>query len=174
MAERFFVAQTLPVHEEIAAINLRAQDFEVFYPTRAADPKVMKRIRKLFGGYPAGLIPIISGYVFVRFDRDASRWRSINGTRGVRRILGEFEKPTPVPIGVIEEMKDRWATGDYEKKPEPIPFRYGDKIRITAGPFADRRGEVEEVVEDEVQVILHMFGRLLTAPFRHDSVAFAG
>lgn len=170
MGERFFVVQTLPAAEATAAINLRAQKFTTFYPTRAVDEKTAKRLRRLFSANATGTVPIISGYIFTMFDRDQDRWRSINGTRGVKRILGDPERPTPVPIGAVEEMMSRWTAGEYEKRAEPIPFKYGDKLRITAGAFADRLASFDSAVGDELQVVLDLFGRELKIPLLRTAV----
>ena len=173
MGERFFVGQTLPASEHVAAVHLRLQRFEAWYPTKPVDPRSSRRLKKLFGLKTIADVPIISGYIFIKFDRELRPWRSINGTRGMRGILGAPEWPTPVPVGVVEEMMERWAAGDYALVDAPVPFRYGDRLRITAGAFADRVATFDAADGDELQVVLDLFGRELKIPLMRDAVVAA-
>ena len=42
---------------------------------------------------------------FVVIDPEHDRWRSVNGTFGVRHLITQGNQPLPVPISVIESLK---------------------------------------------------------------------
>ena len=75
-----------------------------------------------------------SGYIFVALDPDRDRWRSINGTFSVARLVCAHGRPTPVPTGVVEALL---ATVD---ETGLVRFdgglRPGQPVRVLTGPFA--------------------------------------
>ena len=113
------------------------------------------------GGMPAGLrrvsAPLFPRYIFVILDRSRDRWRSINGTLGVDRLLMQGGEPQPVPHGVVENFVD---SADAEGN---IDFHYqlreGQTLRVMAGPFADLVGQLEWLDDKgRVRVLLELMG----------------
>ena len=90
-------------------------------------------------------------------DRTKDRWRSINGTLGVDRLLTYDGEPQPVPHGVVESLI---SAADPDGG---IRFHFdlkeGETIRVTAGPFADLVGQLERLDENgRVKVLLDLMG----------------
>ena len=49
--------------------------------------------------------PIFPRYLFVVLDLDRDRWRSVNGTFGVARlVMMAGDRPQPAPHGVVEAL----------------------------------------------------------------------
>lgn len=76
----WYVVQIKPNAEAIAKRNLLRQGLNVFAPfedvtTRKANKLV--EVRR----------PLFSGYLFVRFDSQFVRWRTVNSTVGVNRLV---------------------------------------------------------------------------------------
>lgn len=94
---RWYVAQTRARQERLALMNLEAQKFEVFLPQILKTTRHARRHRLVKSA-------VFPGYLFVRLDPDQHRWRSVNGTIGVSRLLTANERPTPAPIGVVEAL----------------------------------------------------------------------
>jgi transcription elongation factor/antiterminator RfaH len=147
---RWYAVHCQPHREGAAAAHLRNQDFAVFLPKRE---KVVRHARKI----EKVRRPFFPGYLFVDLDIDHERWRSINSTVGVIRVVMQGDHPAPAPIGVIEAIKAACSSDDI------LHFRpdlsVGQKVRVVDGPFADFVGELDQVTDSErVQVLLDIMG----------------
>src|SRR5271154_5448708 len=90
--ERWHVAQTLHHRENLANVHLVAQSFKVFLPRLRKTVRHSRKVRETIS-------PVFPGYIFVALDVERDRWRSINGTFGVARLLSAEGRPIPVPGG---------------------------------------------------------------------------
>lgn len=168
MSERFYVAQCLPSQESIAALNLRNQKFETYYPTETKERRIKVRNAVRTTSH---IVPLFPGYVFVAFDHLRDAWRSINGTRGVRRLLGEGEKPVAVPEGFVDELRRQCALGVFDQSAARDVIRAGESVRIESGSFAGLIGECIEARAKSVRVLLSCFGGAVRVTFSPDNVA---
>ncbi|SFM65889.1 transcriptional antiterminator RfaH [Pleomorphomonas diazotrophica] len=134
--ERWFAAMTQPQREGVAVDNLRRQGFHTFSPLE----KVVRRhARKTV----ATTAPVFRGYVFVRMDPVLARWRSINGTLGVRSLVTNGNAPLPIRRGVVETLV---ASTNADGILEFIdPLQAGMKVRLRAGALADELGVIERL-----------------------------
>lgn len=147
---RWYAVHCQPHREGGAANHLANQQFEVFLPRRE---RVRRHARKI----ETVLRPFFPGYLFIRLDLSRDRWRCVNSTFGVVRIVMQNDRPAAAPQGVVEALRDacdekgllRW-----EAKLEP-----GQKIRVVMGPFAEFVGELDELTEaGRVRVLLDIMG----------------
>lgn len=96
------------------------------------------------------------GYLFVALDLKREHWRSINGTRGVIRLVGcggsEEATPTPVPTGIVERLKELSAPNGELRFDEVLSA--GDRVRILGGPFDALCGVLQEAGDKERVTIL--------------------
>jgi transcriptional antiterminator RfaH len=149
--ERWFVVHTRPHAESRAASHLDNQGYHTFYPRCR---KTSRHARKT----STVLAPLFPRYLFVRFDLARTQWRNVNGTFGVARLVGTEETPLPVPEGVVEALRD--SLGEEGILDRVRPFRIGQAVRITAGPFADLIGTLQQLDDaGRVRVLLALFGR---------------
>ena len=148
--ERWYVARTLPQRELQAAKQLANQDFRAFVPRYWKNRRHARRVETISA-------PLFPRYIFVILDRSRDRWRSINGTLGVERLLIQGGEPQAVPHGVVESLVD---CVDAEGN---INFHYqlreGQTLKVTAGPFADLVGQLEWLDDNgRVGVLLELMG----------------
>ena len=148
--ERWYVARTLAQRERQAVQQLANQDYRSFLPLFLKNRRHARKVETIS-------TPLFSRYLFVVFDRTRDRWRSINGTLGVERLLMCGGEPQPVPPGLVENLI---LTADDENI---IHFDYalrpGQKVKVTAGPFADLIGRLERLDEKgRVAVLLELMG----------------
>ncbi len=155
---KWYVFVTQTHKEQLAVEQLQAQSFDVFLPMHLRTVlHARKRLTKS--------VPLFPGYGFVGFNRELDSWRSINGTRGVKYLISQNERPTPIPCEVISSLKyleDEEGLVSFESCLKP-----GDKVCFIAGPFfgligklsnVDRKGRVEillKMLNGEVQVKTH-------------------
>jgi transcription elongation factor/antiterminator RfaH len=155
-----------PYAEDRAIDNLARQSFTTFCPRVR---KTVRHARKL----AHILAPMFPNYLFVRLDVLRDHWRSINGTRGVVRLLTQGDTPIPVPAGIVEGLKVRV---DWENVVDFTPaLQAGDTVRISGGPFAELIGTLEYLDEaGRVCVLLDLMGRAVSVVMRTHMVAPAG
>ena len=145
---RWFAVNTQPQREELAALHLLDQGHQVFLPRHA---RLVRHARKLEQRVTA----LFPGYLFVRLDPERARWRAVNGTRGVRAILSDGDRPLPVRRGVVEAIMAETGPGGVLAMPDEL--HTGDRVRVFDGPFADLSGTVQGLSGAErVRVLLDL------------------
>jgi transcription elongation factor/antiterminator RfaH len=148
--KRWYAVQCLAHREAGAAAQLRNQDFSTFLPRRRRLARHARRIEiKLTSFFP--------GYLFVQLDLSRDRWRSVNGTFGVARLVMCGDQPVPVPRGVVENLQ---ANCDLDGILDWQPaLTLGEDVRILSGPFADLVCELEGLdAQGRVRVLLEIMG----------------
>lgn len=150
--ERWFAVQSQCHREAGAALQLRNQGFRVFLPLRARTRRHARRI-------DIRLVPFFPGYLFVALDLGRDRWRSVNSTYGVQRLVmaGCESRPMPVPTGVIEALHH-----EADARGCLVPddrLRVGEPVRILAGPFNDIVGELVQLDDSgRIRVLIELLG----------------
>lgn len=128
----WFVVATKPRKEAQAAFNLDNQGFDVFLP------KVRKTIRHA-RRTSVGVAPLFPAYLFLEAS-SADRWRSVNGTMGVKHILTSSDRPLTVEPGFVEALLCRSdSSGVIDLEPGP---GLGDAVELLEGPFARQIGRL--------------------------------
>lgn len=147
---RWYAVHALPRAEERAARELAAQGFATFLPRIVRTVRHARRLE-------TRTVPLFPRYLFVRLDPARERWRAVNGTIGVARLLACGEWPQPVPPGIVEALR---ASCDRAGVLAPqAGWRAGQKVRLVAGPFAERIGELCRVDgPGRVRVLLALMG----------------
>jgi transcriptional antiterminator RfaH len=161
--ERWFVAQTLHQREKLAALHLGAQGFRSFLPRFRKTIRHARQLREV-------VAPVFPGYIFLILDTERDRWRSINGTFGIARLVSAHGRPVPVPRGTVEAMIEAMdQRGLVRLGTDLTP---GQAVRVIAGPFAGGLGVLERLDgKARVRVLLQIMGG--EAPFSMDRAALA-
>ncbi|WP_292164081.1 transcription termination/antitermination NusG family protein [Mesorhizobium sp.] len=135
-AVRWYAASVFPGKEDVAERHLRMQGFDPFVPRCEKTTRHARRIETR----PAAYFP---GYMFIALDVALQRWRSVNGTFGVRSLIMQGERPLPVPSGLVERFI-ALTGGD-----GLLDFRggltAGASVRILSGPFAEMIGRLDRL-----------------------------
>ncbi|MFT4039659.1 MAG: transcription termination/antitermination protein NusG [Thermomicrobiales bacterium] len=101
---------------------------------------------------------VFPGYVLVRMEMDDDTWYALRNTPGVTGFVNINNVPIPLPDTEVQGiLKGMTAEAPKVK----VSFSVGDSVRITDGPFADFRGEIDEINQEKgkIRVLVSFFGR---------------
>ena len=161
--ERWYVARSLPHKEHSAKQRLIAQGFCTFLPMQ---DRTLRHARKIM----TVCRPVFPRYLFVRFDPMTTKWRSINGTIGLDRLIMRGDVPEPVRPGVVESLIA--SVDDRDRLQFRQTLKCGDQVRLLCGPFAEQLGILEHLGSNErVQVLLSFLGGPIPVQVDRTSVA---
>lgn len=160
--QRWYVVATNPARETMAAIQLQNQGFKAYLPTRS---KSVRHARKSV----IVAAPLFPGYLFVELDPDRVRWRSINGTIGVRSLLSADSRPLPLPVGFVEGLL---RLSDTEGRvcfgPKLVA---GEKAILLSGPFSDRIGIIlSTAANGRVKLLLELLSSSVPVETRAENL----
>jgi transcriptional antiterminator RfaH len=152
---RWYVVYTQPRCEERALWHLSKQGFRCFLPK-------LSKLRSHARRKAMILEPLFPRYLFARFDCSMTRWRAINGSRGVVQLLTQGPEPIPVPQGVIERLVAETDAGGATSLSALGVLWQGRKVRINDGVFAGQTAEIEALPASgsaRVRLLLSLLGR---------------
>lgn len=149
---RWYVVQARHLSEQRAVHELENQGFEAFLPCYLRKRRHARKVTFA----PAPLFP---GYLFVRLDPARQRWRSINGTYGVARLVAGESGPLPIADAVVEGLRARRDGQGYIALSQRPDFAPGQVVRIRSGSFAETLGLFEGFRDqDRIAVLLDLLG----------------
>jgi transcriptional antiterminator RfaH len=148
--ENWYVIQTKPKKEPEAESYLLTKGVEAFNP-------LMETFALRNGRMNKALKPLFPGYIFGKFDLEEN-YPLVRWARGVKKILGFGEYPTPISEEVVEIIKERTDVQGIVRVGHH--FKPNDLIRIKTGPLKDLLGVFERWVCDSerVRVLLNLIG----------------
>jgi len=127
-------------------------------------PKKEFQVEKLFteGGFRVynpkyfhekRIKPFFPGYEFVYFEYPA-QYQLVRYTRGVKKVVGTRESPTPISEDVIDEIKAREINGLIELQKYGEEPEVGDEIEVMEGPLKGLRGVFKREISDKERVMI--------------------
>jgi len=146
----WFLAQIKPNSHSIAKRNLVQQGFETFLPLQEENKRSQ-------GRFVMQMRPLFPGYLFVALDSWQGRWRAVNSTHGISRLVSLGAKPTPVPSELVNQLMQRC---DAEGRLQPPKLlKAGDKLTLSKGPFLGFVATVESIAPNRrICVLLDIMG----------------
>ena len=143
-------------------MQLRAQGFRPFLPMMRKTIRWRARLRNV-------VAPMFPRYLFVPIDPQRGRWRCINGTFGVVRLVSFGDRPHPTPVGLVEGMlalSDEQGLVQLERN-----FKPGERVKVATGPFTDVIGECERLDgHGRVRVLLNIMGGSVAVSLDRESL----
>lgn len=166
-ATSWYVVQTQPNAERKAVFNLTRQDYHVYLPLYLRRRKHARRV-DMFRS------PLFPRYLFLAADEAAQRWRAIQSTIGVSRLVCHGDSPAAVPAQVVDQLRAREdAEGLIRLAKRPI-FAPGDKVRVQDGVFDSCLGLFEGLKDGErIAILLDFLGRKVRVLIDADFVTAA-
>lgn len=139
------------IESRVEAFDMGDRVFEIVVPTQ-------DEIEIKDGQRKTVQKKVFPGYVLVRMMMDEDTWYQLRNTPGVTGFVSQDNKPLPLQgdaaRSVIQGM-------EAEAPKVTMSFALGDTVRIIDGPFADFRGEIDEINNEKgkVKVLVSFFGR---------------
>jgi transcriptional antiterminator RfaH len=148
--ECWYVVQTKPKREDQARGYLISKGIETFHP-------LMEYVSTKNGKVSTSLKPLFPGYIFSRFDFQKD-YSLVKWGRGVNKIIGVGDYPTPVPSEVIQIIQQR--TDERHVARQVLHLCPRDTVRITSGPLKDLVGIFDRWVSDSdrIRILLNLIG----------------
>jgi transcriptional antiterminator NusG len=139
------------IESKIEARDLGDRVFELVIPTR-------EEIEIRQGQRHTVIKKLFPGYVWVRMHLDEETWYELRNTPGVTGFISSQNKPVELSD---EEVQGVLSGMTAEPPKVKMQFAVGDTVRITDGPFADFRGEIDELNNEKgkIKVLVSFFGR---------------
>ncbi len=165
---RWYVAKTRPNAEGKALFHLERQGFDVYLP------RFLRRIShaRRTSWQPRPLFP---NYVFVAMSAAQQRWRAINSTIGIAHLICDQRGPVPVPVGIVEGLRDNEDGAGLVLTGRKVPFAEGAEVEIMSGAFADHVGQFVAATDDErVVILLNLMGRQVATKVNLDAITAHG
>ncbi len=136
--KNWFVLNTKPKKEFHVEKIFTEAGFRIYNPKYKQDERIK---------------PFFPGYEFILFDFP-EQYRLVKYTRGVKRIVGTEEGPTPIPEEVLDALKAREEDGliellKYGEEPE-----LGDEIEVVEGPLKGLKGIFKKELSDADRVLI--------------------
>ena len=139
------------IETRIEALDLTDRVYEIVVPTQ-------EEIEIRSGQRHQVQKKVFPGYVLVRMEMDDDTWYALRNTPGVTGFVNINNVPIPLPDHEVQSIiKGMTAEAPRVK----VSFQVGDTVRITDGPFADFRGEIDEINQErgKIRVLVSFFGR---------------
>ena len=164
--KRWYVVYTQVNGENLAALHLRRQGYDVYLPRYSKVVSHARYLKKV-------LRPLFQRYLFVNLDIETELWRSINNTHGVTCLVSAGERPIPVPDTIVEQLQNREDKCGLIPLAEPI-FTPGQQLEVVEGPLALSNVFFKKLTDNErVVVLLKLLGREVQATIPVRSVVAA-
>jgi transcriptional antiterminator NusG len=164
-AKRWYIVHTYSGHENKAKQSLleRAKllgHSEAFDEVLIPEETVVELVKG--GEKRTSKRKFFPGYILVHMDLNDETWHIVRDTPKVTGFVGTDggKKPTPISDDEVARMTQQMKEGAAKPKPR-ISFEEGESVRVTAGPFANFSGYVDEVrpEKEKVRVMVQVFGR---------------
>jgi transcriptional antiterminator RfaH len=141
----WYAIHTHACREPVAAMNIERLGLEVFLPK-------IKKTMKLLGAAQTVIKPLFPGYLFARFA-PATYLHLIQYARGVRRVVGNGDRPLPVDDEIIMAVRSGMDEEGYLHM-TPRPLRRGDRVVVQDGPLQGLIGTLDQEIDDRERVII--------------------
>jgi transcriptional antiterminator RfaH len=164
---RWYVVQTQPNAETKAVAHLQRQGFETYLPRFLKRRRHARRIEIVKA-------PLFPRYLFLRIDLHSQRWRCIQSTVGVSRLVCSGEEPGAVSDNVVAGLRAREGADGLVRLEPQRRFAKGETVRVIDGALASCLGLYEGMADgDRVKVLLDLLGRKVRVVIDDLSIAAA-
>jgi len=140
----WYAVHTKPRQEDVAEATLHELGLPTFNP-KLKERKIVRGMRQEV------IKPLFPGYIFSKFRCDTFL-RAVKYARGVRRVVGAGDMPTPVDEEIIGIIHSRMKNGYVVI--EPPKLEPGDQVVVEEGPLRGFVGIFEREMKGSERVVI--------------------
>lgn len=148
--KKWFVLYTKANAEKKVAKRVKRRGLETYLPLHTVKRKWSDRVKLVD-------VPLFQSYVFVKCVQE--ELFSILEVRGMAYVVFQDKKPAVVMDEEIEAIKEFLVMA----KDKDI-FSVGDDVDIVCGPFKDYPGQIIDIDEERVCLVLDQIGAKMVIP----------
>jgi len=149
----WYAVYTQPSRENMAAMNLVRQGFEVYWPRYLRKVRHARRIQER-------LSSLFPRYLFVAFDHKTPKWRAIRSTRGVVDLVRNGLDPVPVSKELITGIRAREDDSGCVLLGRQLSLKKGQRFKLRDPAFAGQELIFDcQKDSDRVVALLSLMGR---------------
>lgn len=112
-------------------------------------------------GWSVKYLSVMTGYLFVMASENWARLESCDHVGEVLRAADN--KPYPIPDAVVHEIRRLQEAGEYDQLRVHGRVDAGSKLKMLDGALAGQWGQVTASTDQQVVMLLEMFGRQIKA-----------
>lgn len=161
----WYLVQTKPAQERLAAGHLERQGFCTFLP-------LMTRQVRRGGRWHQRIEPLFPRYLFVQLAAAGEDWAPIRSTVGVTCLVRFGSTPAVVPEDVVTALRARADADGVVVFDSSREIHKGQRVRIMEGPLAGLEGVVTaKNSRERVDILLAVVGQGAVARMSSQHVA---
>jgi len=109
------------------------------------------------------------GYIVVNMELNDDTWFLVRETGGIGDFTGSGGKPSPMLDSEVKKIVKASEEQPEAQEKIAIPFKKGDRTKITEGMFENYEGEVDaiDMSNGRVTVLINIFGRPVPVELEH-------
>lgn len=109
--------------------------------------------------------PLMRGYLFVLAS---AHWGRILSCPSVSKVLRNFEmgensSPIPIDDWIVQEIRTRQEAGEFDEMRVHGRVEQGAHLKIAEGPLAGLKGVAADIGDNNVVMMIQMFGTQVRA-----------
>jgi len=166
----WYLAQTKPLQEEVALVNLERQAYLVKLPRVQSLRRVSRRLisKKLQQETPQATQVLFPGYIFFAPQHAEQSIAPVRSTLGIARVVRFGLEPARISYRLLEDILA--FVDQTERSPGGLLAHLsqiveGAAVLVRDGPFSGLSGLVSKVGSQRVMVLLEIMGKVQTLGF---------
>jgi len=102
----------------------------------------------------------LPSYVLVHMEMDKETLHFVTSVPGVTSFVGPGRRPQPLMADEVQRILGQIDRSQTQEVTD-IPYRIGDRVKVTDGPFSDFIGLVDDInpEKSKIKVMVSIFGR---------------
>jgi transcription elongation factor/antiterminator RfaH len=160
---QWFAVTTRSRQERVAASVLETLGVQHFLP-------MTSELRQWSDRKQTTMVPLFSGYLFVRIDLSKDSTLQVLKAPGVVSFVRNQTGPLPIPERQIEDIRTVLAVGPRLSQ-QYVPLKMGDRVRVVRGPLVGVEGIlVRANSESRLLISIDMICQSITVSVSPDDV----